>query len=90
VFVTRQKLYSSTHNAPPDSGGKAASEDVTKGRVDEEGDGRAESAIFVEKWLKLKEGKTEIEEDIILELTSYHDAWVEIKGGWGVSSSSKS
>lgn len=33
---------------------------------------------FVESWLRLKEGKNEIEEDLIAQLVIYHNAWIHL------------
>ena len=33
---------------------------------------------FVERWLRLRTGETEIEDELIRELVGYHDTWVQM------------
>jgi phosphopantothenate-cysteine ligase len=52
------------------------------GNENADGDGlrlernRSEDGQFVQSWLRLREGRTEIEEDLISQLVKYHEAWI--------------
>jgi len=39
-----------------------------------------EDGDVVQSWLRLRDGRTEIEEDLIAQLVKYHDAWIQNPG----------
>lgn len=73
VLVSRKELIQVMGRHPSaDSAGASASEQLRLERTEDGG--------FVQSWLRLREGRTEIEEDLISQLVKYHDAWIQMPG----------
>jgi phosphopantothenate-cysteine ligase len=74
VLVSRRELIQMMVQTPSDSDGSTNISNVPDGeqlRLE-----RTEDGDFVQDWLRLREGRTEIEEDLIAQLVKYHDAWI--------------
>lgn len=77
VLVSRKELIGVMEQTPSEHNGDTSTSIAATLGEEQVHLERTQDGDFVQNWLRLREGRTEIEEDLIAQLVKYHEAWIQ-------------